>query len=68
MRAIRVYFVPKWAKGGDSMEIVFHDEHIMELGFMHILLERKKRSLKRKSLRVVFMPFEMFLSMTIIKD
>ncbi|VFQ59931.1 unnamed protein product [Cuscuta campestris] len=27
LRAIRVYFVPMWARGGDSMEIVFHDEH-----------------------------------------
>ncbi|VFQ82619.1 unnamed protein product [Cuscuta campestris] len=28
LRAVRVYFVPRWAKGGDSMEIIFHDEHV----------------------------------------
>ncbi|VFQ97450.1 unnamed protein product [Cuscuta campestris] len=27
LRAVRVYFVPRWAKGGDSMEIIFYDEN-----------------------------------------
>ncbi|VFQ79971.1 unnamed protein product [Cuscuta campestris] len=43
LRAIRVYFVPRWARGGDSMEIVFHDEHVLERGFMHISTARKKK-------------------------
>ncbi|VFQ87704.1 unnamed protein product [Cuscuta campestris] len=32
LRAVRVYFIPRWAKGGDSMEIIFHDEHGKSFG------------------------------------
>ncbi|RAL40800.1 hypothetical protein DM860_008498 [Cuscuta australis] len=27
LRAVRVYFIPAWAKGGDFMEVIFHDEN-----------------------------------------
>ncbi|VFQ88714.1 unnamed protein product [Cuscuta campestris] len=42
LRAIRVYFVPKWAKGGDSMEIVFHDEHGTRI-HAHLAREEKEK-------------------------
>ncbi|VFQ99900.1 unnamed protein product [Cuscuta campestris] len=41
LRAIRVYFVPKWAKGGDSMKIVFHDEHGTRI-HAHLAREEKE--------------------------
>ncbi|VFQ83737.1 unnamed protein product [Cuscuta campestris] len=40
LRAIRVYFVPRWAKGEDSMKIVFHDEHGTRI---HAHLSRKEK-------------------------